>query len=508
MRIPGSATLVEQALASIDARAQNDLRTFASVYLSHHFQVTEKENEHPEWQVRPGWGPPQQATADTLSQFVQRAPQYRQHTNLIIEIFRGAGKSTLGVVALSLWLLCTGRRRFIVILSDTATQAVDQLAAVLTELEENTALRARYGALYVEQRSGSKTERKRQNDVTLLNGARIIARGAGQKLRGTKWGAQRPDCVVMDDPQGEEQAESAEQMEKRCRWIERVAFGMGALNTLFILIATPLRHNDVIARVASKPATHHVRFPCFNSDGSPADPFRFPAARLAYLKAQMGPTAFQQEMQLIPAGEEQKPFRSEWMRAWPAASTRLEDGAAVVGWDPKAKAKEEGDYFAACGVRCMDGENIVVERCIAARVPMYEQAQLVCMLAVKLGARTIVVETIAAQEWATVELRRVLREMNYEATILGQEHNNDKRVFLEKTLQVPIFNGHIKFAMNAEVDALRKELSEFPFGAYDDRCDALANAYLGTLHARRGLRLPERLERLTSHLQAFAELKR
>lgn len=474
---------VDRALHTINKLAKNDLRTFCAVFLPHHFDVTDKENDHPEWGVQRGWGQPQRALADTLTRFFDRDSSYRAHHTLIIEMFRGAGKSTIGAMANVLWLACTGRRRNIVLISDTRGQAIDHLASILDELENNDRLQEVFGQLYVEKRTHSKTERKRQDDVTLFNGVRIVAKGAGQKLRGMKWKQWRPDAVVLDDPQGEKQAESAEQAEKLNRWIDRVVIPMGALNTLFVLIATPLRHNDAIAHMKAKPASLHLRFPAITPEGAATDTFRFPIARLQHLRNEMGPSAFDQEMGLIPAGEDAKPFRIEWMRAWPAMPV-IEDGPAFIGWDPHAKLKEKSDMCGIVAVRCVDGL-CVVERAVEARLNLDDQVTAVVMMAMKREARTIVVETIAAQEWARQQLEKKLTELHYRAAILPQEHHTDKRIFLENVLQAPLFNGTIRFVQTTETDKLKTQLSQFPLGGHDDLCDALADAVLGYMRYRR-----------------------
>jgi phage terminase large subunit-like protein len=498
MSVP--ARRVDRALNTISQLARNDLRSFCAVFLPHHFEVTEKENDHPEWAVSPGWGEPQRKLADALTRFFDRDPDYRTYHTLIVEIFRGAGKSTIGAMASTLWLACTRRRRNIVLISDTRGQAIDHLASILDELENNDRLQEEFGQLYVEKRTASKTERKRQDDVTLLNGVRIVAKGAGQKLRGMKWKQWRPDAVILDDPQGEKQAESAEQAEKLNRWVDRVVIPMGALNTLFVLIGTPLRHNDIIAHMKAKPASLHLRYPAITAEGEATDPHRFPKARLLHLKGEMGPTAFDQEMGLIPAGEDAKPFRLEWMRTWPEMP-RLEDGPAFVGYDPHAKLKEKSDM---CGI--VVGRSIenhcVIERAVQARLNLDDQVSAVVMLAMKSGARTIVVESIAAQEWAKQQLEKKLKEKNYKAMILSQEHNNDKRIFLENVLQAPLFNGTIRFVQTKETDDLKTQLSQFPLGGHDDLCDALADMFLGYMNYRRATLSHRQKEWLDRYVKA------
>lgn len=481
---------VDLALKALADRADNDLRSFCAVYLGHYFTVTtEEEQAHPEWKVRAGWGQPQRAMADALTKFFLRQNEYAKFSTLILEVFRGAGKSTIGFVGNVLWLACTAKRRFILVISDTKAQAVDQLASVLNELENNEELHKRYGVLYEEKRTGSKTERKRQDDVTLANGVRIVARGGGQKMRGMRWKTQRPDCLILDDPQGEDQAESPEQAEKLNRWVDRVVIPMGAPNMLMVVIATPIRYNDIIAHTKKKPASIHLRYPAINSAGEIADPNRFSKERLDWLMEEMGPTAFDQEMKLIPAGEDAKPFQIAWMRAWPAAP--LLELPGYIGWDPSSKLKEINDYMSITVAKAVE-DKLVVVRCATARLPLRQQIEAVVMLAKRYECRTICVETITAQEWAKQDLLTELKKQDFTATIVGQEHNIDKRLFLETTLQAPIFNGLIRWYKPQPVPAYDKEmalqqdqLSEFPLGDHDDRCDSLANCYLAWLHHRR-----------------------
>lgn len=503
-----------KALDALYLGAHSNLRQFCAMYLHHYFTIPEDEMlAHPEWGLKPGWGYPQCAMTDALTGFTLRQPRYAGCTTLILELFRGAGKSTLGVVGFSLWLSCTKRRQFIMIVSDTKGQAVDQLVAVLNELESNEEIRAQYGTLYEEGRTGSKTERKRQDDVTLTNGVRIIARGAGQKLRGSRWKTQRPDCVILDDPQGEDEQESAELAEKLNRWVDRVVIGMLAINALMVVIATPIRHNDIISHMKKKPASLHVRFPGEDEHGTPSDPYRFSRQRLDWLKNEMGPTAYDQEIKLIPAGSEAKAFRLEWMRAWPQVPAP-EVGFGYVGWDPSAKLKELNDNTAIVLGRAVEHNMVAVFRCAAAQLPLAQQVDAVVMLAQKYDCRTICVETIAAQEWAKQALIDKLREKKFGATVLSQEHNKDKRLFIETTLQGPIFSGAIRFvteqhnpAHAKEIKLLQDELCEFPTGGHDDRCDALANMWLAYLHARHGLNVEGKKALVEKYIKHVERLK-
>lgn len=486
-------------LENIYRLAGNNLRAFAATFLAHHLRLPEEEMIAARkfgWDLRPGWGDPQVKLADTLTDFVLRRGDMADKNTCVVEMFRGAGKSTIGVLALILWLSCTKRKQNIVLISDTKTQAVDHLASVIDELEQNELIRSRYGTLYDDDRE-SRTERKRQDDITLSNGIRIFARGAGQRMRGAKWKAIRPDCVILDDPQGEAHAESVAVMAKLTRWYDRVIIPMGSANCLFMVVATPLRHDDIITHVAKKAAVHHVRYPGA-VDGVPTDPFRFPVARLRHLEETMGPTAFAQEILLKPQGDSQKAFERGWCRSWPE-TPRQEDGPGFIGWDPAAKAKETSDYAGIVCGRAVDGK-LVVFRAINQRLRIEIQAETVVMLCVKYGIRYICVETIAAQEWALEFLKQQLKKYNWSATIVQQEHHNDKRIFVESTLQPPVFRGEIRFVPNKETDMLLNQLCNFPLDAHDDLCDALADCYLAYHSAAKRIGHNKDLDRLAKYI--------
>lgn len=467
----------DSTLDSIYKLAHDNLRAFCAVYLPHHFKLPKSEREEAlkfGWVLRPGWGQPQVEMADTLTQFVRRKAEFGNYKTVVLEVFRGGGKSTIGVLGNILWLAATKRRLNILLVGDTKTQAVDHLASIIDELDQNVLLRQRYGQLYVEERT-TKTDRKRQDDITLTNGVRIFARGAGQRMRGSKWKATRPDCVVLDDPQGEAHAESLAVMQKLVRWVDRVVIPMGASNCLFIVIATPLRHDDIIAHMAKKPATFHIRFPA-EKNGVPTDPYRFPLSRLQYLESDMGPTAYAQEMRLQPQGDNQTPFEAAWFRQWPEIPA-IEEGPGFIGWDPAAKMKEQNDFSAIVVGRAVQGK-LVIFRAVNQRLRIESQAEAVVMLATKYNCRTIAVETISAQEWALSFLHQQMRKHNFSATVVQQEHNVDKRIFLESTLQAPLFRGDIRYVENKETEVLVSQMAKFPLDAHDDLCDALADCYL------------------------------
>jgi hypothetical protein len=141
---------------------------------------------------------------------------------------RGHGKSTGGVEIPALWHAAYCTRRFQIIASDTWNQAVDRLATIVEEVENNPKLRAAYPDLRPAVDQRGQVVRWRDDDVVFACGCRIMAAGAGKSLRGARKGSQRPDLLLLDDLEDETSVATEAALAKRLRWILRVALGLAS----------------------------------------------------------------------------------------------------------------------------------------------------------------------------------------------------------------------------------------------------------------------------------------
>jgi hypothetical protein len=139
---------------------------------------------------------------------------------------RGHGKSTGGVEIPALFHAAACTRRFVVIASDTATQAEERLATIVSEVENNARLRAAYPELRPKIDAKGQLERWRDNDVMFECGCRIMAVGAGKSVRGARKGERRPDLLLLDDLEDDSSVATDTALAKRLRWITRVALGL------------------------------------------------------------------------------------------------------------------------------------------------------------------------------------------------------------------------------------------------------------------------------------------
>src|SRR3990172_3094291 len=102
---------------------------------------------------------------------------------------RGHAKTSSLTHAYTLAMVLLGEKDFVLIVSDTETQAIEFLGDMKTELLENEGLRETFGV--------KKLLKDTENNIVIRfnNGqtARILAKGSEQKVRGLKWKGKRPN---------------------------------------------------------------------------------------------------------------------------------------------------------------------------------------------------------------------------------------------------------------------------------------------------------------------------
>lgn len=108
---------------------------------------------------------------------------------------------------------------YVLLIGSTEDKAAEQLSNISEELHENKDLREEFGIV------GFETEQKTEIIVVCDDGHRfrILARGAEQKIRGAMWKGKRPNLIVCDDMEDDEQVESIERRRKFRKWFFRAA---------------------------------------------------------------------------------------------------------------------------------------------------------------------------------------------------------------------------------------------------------------------------------------------
>jgi hypothetical protein len=165
---------------------------------------------------------------------------------------RGFGKTTL------IGLCFIGRKAlfrfapYIVYISATAAEAAQKVKTLARELTENPIIKELFGNL-----QGVKwAEEKGEIELIDEQGKPfcfIQAKGAGNQIRGLKWGKHRPSLFLVDDLESKEDAQSEEMRKKLKKWF----FGdlIGAMDNAdlsdsrVILIGTVVHQDSLLANL-------------------------------------------------------------------------------------------------------------------------------------------------------------------------------------------------------------------------------------------------------------------
>lgn len=130
---------------------------------------------------------------------------------------RGHAKSTAFTHDFVLAAVCWRDSMYVIILGASEESAIEHLGDIANELRENEDLRREFKI------KDFLTDQKTDIVVECTDGHqfRIIARGAEQKIRGRKWRGRRPDLIICDDLEDDEQVENKDRRKKFRKWFLR-----------------------------------------------------------------------------------------------------------------------------------------------------------------------------------------------------------------------------------------------------------------------------------------------
>ena len=165
---------------------------------------------------------------------------------------RGFGKTTLIGLCFTARKALFRHAPYIVYISATAAEAAQKVKTLARELTENELIKELFGNL-----QGDKwAEEKGEIELVDSSGKPfcfIQAKGAGNQIRGLKWGKHRPTLFLVDDLESKEDAQSEENRKKLKKWF----FGdlMGAMDNAdgstsrLVLIGTVVHQDSLLSNL-------------------------------------------------------------------------------------------------------------------------------------------------------------------------------------------------------------------------------------------------------------------
>lgn len=141
---------------------------------------------------------------------------------------RELAKSTI-TMCIILYLVLTGRKHNVILTSNSKDNAVRLLAPYRAMLEANGRIIAYYGA---QMTPGAWTE----DEFLTKGGVAFRALGAGQSPRGSRNEAIRPDVLLVDDFDTDEDCKNPDIIQKRWEWWEKALYPTRSISTPTLIV--------------------------------------------------------------------------------------------------------------------------------------------------------------------------------------------------------------------------------------------------------------------------------
>lgn len=172
--------------------------------------------------------------------------------NCAVAAPRGHAKSTNLTFKDTMHAILYGYKHYLIIISDSSDQAEGFLASIKEELEENEWILEDFGNI-----AGSIW----RNDVIVTKtGVKLEAIGSGKKIRGRKHKNWRPDLLVLDDIENDENVRTKEQRKKLYDWFYKAVSKAGDTYTDILYIGTILHYDSLLSSVLKNPSYRSVKY--------------------------------------------------------------------------------------------------------------------------------------------------------------------------------------------------------------------------------------------------------
>lgn len=417
---------------------------------------------------------------------------------------RGFAKSTItNVIGLS-WAALTGRYRFILLISDTYTQAKLQLGSLKAELEQNPAIHFIYDGIMGDPWGEDRIVVNSEKGPVM-----IMALGAGMKIRGLKFLQFRPQLAVIDDLENLEMVYSAERREKLERWFNFDLQPGLAVPKNIIYIGTILHYHALLQKVI----TREGKYSGWNTRHYQAltnDQSLWPEAYSAeYLRAirddpkypdYVGSLVFAQEYQNEPQDDQDRIIKLQWIKDY-NYNGRINtfEGISDVerkakfrqtlevyaGVDPAIGQKETNDNFSlyVFGLEDVTGDELQLDL-IHGKFSIDEQVEKIVNCSKEWKIDVLSIEANAYQAGLYQLVYKAFQKAGLTTKINKIVTDKDK-IRRARIHSVAFEGGFIKLrADHPNYAIIKKELEEFPFGENDDAFDSLMLAREGRIKPR------------------------
>lgn len=428
---------------------------------------------------------------------------------------RGHAKSTNFTFKDSIHSILYQYKHYILILSDSTDQAEGFLGDIKIEFEENNAIIEDFGHL-------QSNKYWTQSGILTTTDVKVEAIGSGKKVRGRKHRNWRPDLIILDDVENDENVNTPEQRKKLANWYFKAVSKAGDDYTDIVYIGTLLHYDSLLAKVLKNPGYKSVKYKAvisftknqslwdmwetiftdLENENREEDAIQFFEQnkeemlegtqvlweeKLSYydlmvMKVTEGEASFNSEEQNEPIDPSSCLFNEEWFDYYDEMQTDFKDKDFIfVGAvDPSLGKNKKSDYSSiiVLAKHLRTGYMYVFEASIEKRKPdvIIEdtiESQRRLSRDTGRGYSQLGVETIQFQYFFKDQMAKESAKQNVYLPIEEVYNTSDKKLRIQ-SLQPYIKNGYIKF--NPKHKTLLRQLKNYPMDANDDGPDCLEMA--------------------------------
>lgn len=386
----------------------------------------------------------------------------------------------------------------ILLISEAQSQSIAFMNIIGWNLAHNPKIKAIFGNLV--------GDRWREDEISTTNNVRIIARGTGQRVRGTvsgREGITRPNLIILDDFESETNSGTPEAIDKNKKWIAGAVEPSLADDGELIATGTLISDAAYLSDIMKDPSWEILFFQALmneTADGPgniPIFPARFTyedimARKASYESRGQGAMWWREYMNRCIDIDRQA-FKPSWFKR--------HDGEFVLveGFQPCIVEVRDGvewlvPLYVTVGVDLAIAENLQADFTVIMAVgqdkhgncyvldywrertgdtdEIVDQMFRVCQT---YGASLINIETVQYQQAVANHFYKRMREKNY---FIGVEEtkprsSKDARI---RSLQPEFATGRIYH--RSWMTDLERELESYPKSAHKDLMDALFHAHV------------------------------
>lgn len=315
-------------------------------------------------------------------------------------------------------------------------------------------------------------------------GALVFPRGSGQQVRGILHKSHRPDLIVVDDLESDEEVLSEEQRLKTRRWFFSTLMGCRSMTETgwrVIVVGTLLHQDSLIARLMEDPNWTVIRLDISNDSDESQWPEFISTENLRKIKAQFESQDlmddYNREYRGRPGAAENMSFKKEDFKSYIDTSKHGELTETVIIGDPAKTTNMRSAESAVIGIG-INEHGMYVRDVYSGKIDPEEFYKQIVDMGERLGASMLALEVTSLHDYIEHPFLDYMhrrgsepggRSFQFQAiNAVGKKEDRIAKL-------VPYYRRGIVYHSTRAAGKIEPQLLSFPHGRYVDVIDAFAH---------------------------------